>query len=85
MSEYTFKTCVDACQQLETSCPNEECRNWINFEQDLNCVKIAVAKNGPMTLREVSKRVGCSFVRVKQIEEEVLLKIKGQMEDSNYL
>lgn len=76
---------MDACQQLDTSCPNEECRSWINYEEDLNCAKIAVQKNGPMTLREVSKRVGCSFVRVKQIEEAVLEKIKDQITENNYL
>jgi DNA-directed RNA polymerase sigma subunit (sigma70/sigma32) len=29
-----------------------------------------------MTLREIAQRVGCSFVRVKQIENEALQKIK---------
>ena len=88
MSEYkfeTFNSCVEACKDLETSCPNNDCRNWIDYEDDLNCVHIAVEKNGNMTLREVSKRIGCSFVRVKQIEEEVLEKIKDQMINNNYL
>ena len=85
MSEYKFKTCVEACQTLEESCPNTECRQWIDFEEDLNCTHVAVQKNGSMTLREISRRIGCSFVRVKQIEEEVLEKMKGQMEDNNYL
>lgn len=85
MSEYSFKTCIEACQKLEESCPNKDCRSWIDFEEDLNCTHIAVQKHGSMTLRDVSKRVGCSFVRVKQIEEEVLEKIKGQMQDGNYL
>ena len=85
MSEYKFKTCVEACQTLEEACPNNDCRQWIDFEEDLNCTHVAVQKNGSMTLREISRRIGCSFVRVKQIEEEVLEKIKGQMEDNNYL
>jgi DNA-directed RNA polymerase sigma subunit (sigma70/sigma32) len=85
MSEYKFKTCIEACKTLEESCPNNDCRNWIDFEEDLNCTHIAVEKHGSMTLREISKRVGCSFVRVKQIEEEVLEKIKDRMSESNYL
>ncbi len=74
-----FKSCVEACKELEISCPNSECRNWINYEEDLNCVFQAIEKfkdtNQEFTLREVSKRIGCSFVRVKQIEEEALKKI----------
>jgi hypothetical protein len=77
MNEY--KTCVEACKQLEVSCPNQECRNWINYEPELNCVlrTIEVSENNgiQLTLRDVSQRIGCSFVRVKQIEEEALNKI----------
>lgn len=85
MSEYKFKTCMEACQKLEESCPNKECRNWIDFEEDLNCANIAIEKNGSMTLREISKRLGCSFVRVKQIETQVLEKIKDQISGYDYL
>ncbi len=85
MSLFNFKTCVEACVTLEESCPNKECRNWMNYEQDLNCAKISAEKNGSLTLREISKRMGCSFVRVKQIEEEVLKKLKKEFQDTNYL
>lgn len=77
MNEY--KTCMQACKQLEVSCPNQECRNWINYEEDLNCTLFSIEKfkdnNQDFTLRDISKRIGCSFVRVKQIEEEALKKI----------
>tara|TARA_R110002153_G_scaffold1580_16_gene8140 strand:+ start:3325 stop:3477 length:153 start_codon:yes stop_codon:yes gene_type:complete len=36
---------------------------------------IAVQKNGAMTLREIGDRLGVSFVRVKQIESEILKKL----------
>lgn len=85
MSLFNFKTCVDACVELDESCPNKDCRNWMNYEEDLNCAKIAADKNGSLTLRDISKRMGCSFVRVKQIEEEVLKKLKKQFQDTNYL
>ena len=85
MSEYSFKTCVEACKTLEESCPNTDCRSWIDFEEDLNCINVCVEKNGPLTLREVSKRLGCSFVRVKQIEETVLEKLKSEFDGNNYL
>lgn len=77
MSE--FKSCVEACQKLGTSCPNKECRSWINYEDDLNCTKIAVENNDNMTLRDVARRLNCSFVRVKQLEEGALKKMNIRM------
>ena len=74
-----FNTCIEACRTLKVSCPNQECRNWVNYEDDLNCVFESIEsfkdRNEEFTLREVAKRIGCSFVRVKQIEQEALKKI----------
>ena len=85
MSIFNFKTCVEACTKLEEPCPNTDCRNWIDYEDDLNCAKICANNNGELTLREVSKRLKCSFVRVKQIEESVLKKLKSEIKNENYL
>lgn len=85
MSLFNFKTCTEACVTLNVSCPNKECRNWMNYEKDLNCAKICADKNGSLTLRDISKRINCSFVRVKQIEEEAIKKIQKQREDIDYL
>lgn len=73
---YKFKTCTEACTKLDVSCPNTGCRNWMNYENDLNCAIIAADKHGELTLREVSDRIGLSFVRVKQIEDSAREKIK---------
>lgn len=83
MSE--LKECSKACERLDTSCPNTDCRSWVDYEDDLNCVHITIKKHGNMTLREVSKRIGCSFVRIKQIEEEALQKIKDKTVLNDYL
>lgn len=85
MSEYNFKTCTEACIKLEESCPNKECRNWMSYESDLNCAIIAADKYGGLTLREVSDRIGLSFVRVKQIEDNAKEKIKASLADQYYL
>lgn len=71
----TYKTCVEACQKLSVSCPNKDCRNWIDYEEDLNCTLISVENNDKMTLRDVAKRLKCSFVRVKQLEENAINKM----------
>ncbi len=77
MSEY--KSCLEACIDLDVSCPNTECRNWINYEKDLNCVYHAIDKakdnNIKFSLRDVAERLNCSFVRVKQLEESGLKKL----------
>ena len=69
--------CSKACINHSVTCPNEECRSWINHEVDFNCTAIAVEKNGSMTLREVADRLGVSFVRIKQIEDKVLQKLES--------
>jgi hypothetical protein len=66
------KACADKCRSENVSCQNNECRNWIDYGDDLNCTIIAAEENGPMTLEEVSKRLNLSLVRIKQIEEKAL-------------
>lgn len=78
------KQCLNTCLKLEVSCPNQDCRNWMNYEEEYNCVLYAVdnaeRNNKELTLREVAKRLGCSFVRVKQIEDEALIKLNALKE-----
>jgi|TARA_E500000305_G_scaffold45507_1_gene35440 hypothetical protein len=59
-------------------CQDCKCRQWLDYEDDLNCTLIAVDKHGPMTLREVGDRLGISFVRVKQLQEAALGKIAAK-------
>ncbi len=58
-----------------TPCSDCKCRQWLDYEDDLNCTLIAAERHGPMTLREVGDRLGISFVRVKQLQEAALAKI----------
>lgn len=81
MSLYKFKTCTEACEKLSEPCPINNCRNWMNYEDDLNCAIIAADKHGELTLREISKRIGLSFVRVKQIEDSAREKIKASLKN----
>ena len=71
--------CLDMCKQYQITCPNRECRLWIDSDSEFNCVKEAVDKNGPMPLREVAKRLNISFVRVKQIEDHAKQKLKKHL------
>jgi hypothetical protein len=80
MSDYG---CKEECNETGLSCQNKACRQWIDYDEDLNCCLIAVDKNGPMTLDDVSKRIGLSLVRIKQIEQIALEKAKKR--NSNLL
>ena len=68
--------CSKALMEYDVCCPCKECRLWIDYKQDSNCTLIAVKKQKTMTLREVADRLKISFVRVKQIETEVLNKLR---------
>ncbi len=71
--------CCKKCLEYDVSCPteNSDCRHWIDYEDDSNCTLIALDGNGgnSMTLREVSKRLRVSFVRVKHIEDTAVRKL----------
>ena len=71
-----MKKCVDKIGEI---CQNKECRQWIDYSEDNNCVLVAVEKNGRMTLRECAKRLGVSYVRVKQIEDKALKKLEKKL------
>jgi len=74
-----IKSCAQLCRDKKVSCPNTDCKMWINFEEDLNCANISIAKNGNMTLRQVAEREHLSFVRIQQIEKKVLQKLKVRL------
>ena len=75
------RKCVTACKELGVSCPNTGCRSWLDYDQDLNCIHVAVDKHEEgLTLREIGDRLGISFVRVCQIEKAALGKLKKRME-----
>jgi len=70
-----MKECFSVCAEYGVECPFEECKHWIDYEEDLNCTLVSVDKNGAMSLREVADRLGVSFVRVKQIQDKAIKKL----------
>ena len=62
--------CLEICRKNSKPCQNKECRLWVDYGPDLNCVSETVSNHGALTLREVAKRLNVSFVRVKQIEDK---------------
>ena len=69
--------CSRLCIKLKASCPNKECRLWIDYPEENNCSLVSINKNDNMTLRQIGERLGISFARVKQIETKALRKLKS--------
>ena len=76
-----MRECAKLCQKLDVSCPNTDCRMYLDYEDDLNCTLVAVEKHGAMTLRDLAPRLGVSFVRVKQIEDTIMKKLRKRMRE----
>ena len=60
-----LKMCSRVCMLKSTQCTQRECRHFIEYPAEFNCVLITVFKNGNLTLRETAARLGISFARVK--------------------
>ena len=71
-----MKLCAQECLTDNKPCKQLQCRSWIDFKEDLNCVELAVEKHGSLTLKEVGERLGISYVRVTQIEKSALQKLR---------
>lgn len=86
--DFEVKACSQACIDNDVTCDFSDCKNWINFSEDNNCDLISLKKNGPLTLRQIGERLGVSYVRIKQIEDAAIKKIKQTTpldEIENYL
>tara|TARA_Y100001938_G_C8028592_1_gene399379 strand:- start:457 stop:705 length:249 start_codon:yes stop_codon:yes gene_type:complete len=75
--------CVEEVLKDNKACENCDCRKWIDFPEDNNCCLISVKKHGRLTLQQVGKRLGVSYVRIKQIEdkakEKLIKKAKSEL------
>jgi|TARA_R110000744_G_C19230863_1_gene548154 DNA-directed RNA polymerase sigma subunit (sigma70/sigma32) len=77
-------TCFEVQEAWRLECDQKECRNWMNYGEDLNCAVVCARKyeNG-LSLREVADRMGVSFPRISQIEHAAFKKLgdAGVLED----
>jgi hypothetical protein len=75
MNEKNKIICLETCRKLDVACPVKECRYWVSFSKEYNCVHESVYRNGAMTLRQAAERLNISYVRVKQIQDKAMKKI----------
>ena len=79
-----MKECSALCVLREESCEEKGCRMWIDYPDEYNCSLVSVAKNGNMTLEQVGERLGISFVRVKQLEDQAKKKLSRICNKTNF-
>jgi len=68
--------CAQRCSDLDVACPIKDCRQWIDYKEDLNCVQIAIKKHGAMKLKDIGERLNLTPARVQQIEKGILIKLR---------
>ena len=73
---FSIKECSQACLDHEVECHFKSCEHWIKFGEDHNCDLISIQRHGQLTLRQVGERMGVSYVRIKQIEDVAIKKIR---------
>ena len=71
-----MKKCAKNCINNNKNCSEKECKAWINYKKDFNCCNISIQRHGNMTLAQVAKRLNLSIVRVKQIQDKALQKLR---------
>lgn len=77
-------TCFEVHEKWCVECDQTDCRNWIDYEDDLNCAVVCARKHdGGLSLREVADRMNVSFPRISQIEHGAFQKLNemGVLED----
>ena len=72
-------SCDEVCRCELEGKKKEDCKMWIDYPEDDNCALNSVQKHGPMTLDEISKRLGVSIVRISQIEKQALKKLSKRI------
>lgn len=69
-------TCFAEHKNRNLQCNKNECRNWMNHKESLNCAVIG-ARKGKWILRDIGKIFGVTRMRICQIEKDVLRKLEN--------
>ena len=81
MKQKKLLVCAHQCIKDRQPCQASPCRFSIDYEEEYNCSLISIYENGELTLREIAKREGISFARIKQIQDKALFKIRKTNSD----
>lgn len=70
------KKCYDVISEHDSPCQRKSCKQWIEHERGLNCMKVTT-QSGPLTLSEIGKIYGLTRMRICQIEKGIYQKIRA--------
>ena len=85
MNKDDLLICAQQCLKDKECCGAGSCRYHIDYEDEFNCSLISIQQNGAMSLREIAKREGLSFARIKQIQDKALIKLKKRLPEGENL
>lgn len=74
-----YNGCISDSRGSKKPCERDACRHWMDYSDDLNCSIIAAEDHGPMTLEDISKRMGVTLVQIKNIQDRAMDKMKKRM------
>jgi arginine decarboxylase-like protein len=81
MNKEDLMVCAQQCLKDKECCNAKSCKFHIDYEEEFNCSMISIYENGALSLREIAKREGLSFARIKQIQDKALVKLKKRLPD----
>jgi len=85
MNKDDLLICAQQCLKDKECCGASSCRYHIDYEDEFNCSLVSIYENGPMSLRDIAKREGLSFARIKQIQDKALIKLKKRLPEGENL
>ena len=85
MNKEDLLVCARQCLKDKECCFASNCRYHIDYEDEFNCSMISIYENGSLSLREIAKREGLSFARIKQIQDKALIKLQKRLPDGSEL
>ena len=79
-----MKKCIKLCVVSNQNCTAKTCRYWVDSEKNQNCTFIAIANNGPMTLRQIAEIEKISHVTVRDTQIRALKKLILKVKKDEY-
>jgi len=67
-------TCFAEHKKRNLECLNNQCKNWMNCGEALNCAVIG-AEKGKWILKDIGEIFGVTRMRICQIEKEIIKKL----------
>ncbi len=80
-----MKKCVKRCVECNHDCVLSSCRYWVDSKENKNCIFIAIAKNGPMTLRQIAEIEKISHITVRNVQQRALKKLILEIKKDEYI